>query len=187
MPTAAIWPWLAPASLRAVQSTEPQQASPRALCLLCQVSTGGTPTVCECQGKDSRPVQVWVAERGCLPVSACSLSKEQPAFTANAQLSASGPCLVSQCIGVGSEPSETSGPQQHVAAIHSMHSSVWDTASLPVASHNKHAVAALAADFYYNDMTPRSNVTSTDPGTSRRPHSAAATTHRVSTRPPEGS
>ena len=66
-----------------------------------------------------------------------------------------------------------------------MHSKVWDGASLPVVAHNKHALVALAADFYYNDMTPRSNVTSTDPGTSRRPHSAA-TTHRVSTCSPEG-
>ena len=53
-------------------------------------------------------------------------------------------------------------------------------------AHNKQAAAAWAADFYHNDVTPRSDVTSADPGTSRRPHSAAATTHRVSTRPPEG-
>ena len=119
-------------------------------------------------------------------VSLLHLSKEQAPFTGNRQLSKSGPCRVYHCTRVWSQPAGPSGSHQDVVAAHSMHSNVWDRASLLVLAHSKHAVAALAADFHYNDMTPRSNMTSTDPGTSRRPHSAAATTHRVSACPPEG-
>ena len=41
MPTAATWPWLPPASQRAVQSTDPQQAGLHVPRLLCQVGPGG--------------------------------------------------------------------------------------------------------------------------------------------------
>ena len=75
---------------------------------------------CNCQGKDSRPVQVWMTVRSCLPVSACSteVKNRQPSQPV-------GSCLAlawrPSAAGFGSEPAGTSGSQQHVVAAHRMH------------------------------------------------------------------